>query len=55
MGICPAIFAGKSETSKDVIALIPDLEAKILAQLCLMPTPRELTIPRPVTTTLLIV
>src|SRR5487761_1821039 len=53
-GTWPAIFAGKSETSKLWIARIPDCPSSNRFQTVSVPTPRGVTTPHPVTTTRLI-
>ena len=51
----PAILHGKSDTSNDSIAAMPDLPEVIPSQLFLTPIPNGVTRPKPVTTTRLIV
>src|SRR5579862_4328304 len=50
-GTWPAIFAGKSETSKLWIERMPDSPEINRFQTCSAPTPKGVTRPRPVTTT----
>src|SRR3954462_3938877 len=50
-GTCPAIFAGRSETSKDWIARTPDWLSSSFFQTFSTPMPRGVTRPRPVMTT----
>jgi hypothetical protein len=53
-GICPAIFTVKSEVSKDLILLIPDFPLISSSQVFLTLGANGVTIPIPVTTTLVI-
>src|SRR5438128_8830864 len=50
-GTCAAILTGRSETSNDWIARIPDVPAIRLFQFRSRPIPRGVTSPIPVTTT----
>src|ERR1700754_3669376 len=50
-GTWPAIFAGRSETSKDWIDLMPDSPLTSFFHTCSTPTPNGETMPIPVTTT----
>src|SRR3546814_7980922 len=53
-GTCPAIFAGRSDTSNACTALIPDSPSTSRFQQASAPHPSGVTAPMPVTTTRLI-